>query len=99
MDAKAQKSARTGRRRVLKLGAAGILAWTMPVPGAVARGVPPPVPVGRGLVDGSGRVHSVPNLYLGGSSTFATGSWINPTYTIVQLSLRLGDHLGARRKA
>ena len=49
VDAKAQKSARTGRRRVLKLGAAGILAWTMPVPGAVARGVPPPVPVGRGL--------------------------------------------------
>ena len=53
----------------------------------------------RGVVDGNGRVHSVPNLYLGGSSTFATGSWINPTYTIVQLSLRLGDHLGARRKA
>lgn len=53
----------------------------------------------RGVVDGTGRVHGVPNLYLAGSSTFATGSWINPTYTIVQLALRLGDHLGARRKA
>lgn len=53
----------------------------------------------RGVVDRNCRVHGVPNLYLGGSSTFATTSWVNPTYTIVQLALRLGDHLAARRKA
>ena len=47
----------------------------------------------RGVVDANCRVHSVPNLYLGGSSVFATGGWANPTYTIVQLALRLGDHL------
>ena len=52
----------------------------------------------RGVVDRNCRVHSVPNLYLGGSSTFATTSWVNPTYTIIQLALRLGDHLAARRK-
>jgi hypothetical protein len=51
----------------------------------------------RGVVDGFGRVHSLPNLYLGGSSTFGTAAWVNPTYTVVQLALRLGDHLGARK--
>ena len=30
------------------------------------------------------------------SSVFATAGFANPTYTIVQLALRLGDHLGAR---
>lgn len=49
----------------------------------------------RGVADRNCRVHEVPNLYLGGSSTFATAGWVNPTYTIVQLALRLGDHLGA----
>jgi choline dehydrogenase-like flavoprotein len=48
----------------------------------------------RGVVDRNGRVHGIPNLYLAGSSTFATAGWVNPTYTIVQLALRLGDHLG-----
>jgi choline dehydrogenase-like flavoprotein len=47
----------------------------------------------RGVVDGNCRVHGIGNLHLGGSSTFATGGWANPTYTIVQLALRLGDHL------
>jgi len=46
-----------------------------------------------GVVDANGRVHSVENLYCGGSSVFATSGHANPTYTIVQLALRLGDHL------
>lgn len=49
----------------------------------------------RGVVDANCRVHSVSNLYVGGSSTFGTGGWVNPTYTIVQLALRLGDHVAA----
>ena len=46
-----------------------------------------------GVVDRDCRVHGMANLYLGGSSVFATGGHANPTYTIVQLALRLADHL------
>ena len=49
-----------------------------------------------GVVDRNVRVHSLQNLYLGGSSVFATSGHSNPTYTIVQLALRLGDHLAQR---
>ena len=48
-----------------------------------------------GVVDRDCRVHGIENLYIGGSSVFATGGHANPTYTIVQLALRLGDHLAA----
>ncbi|OCW56540.1 GMC oxidoreductase [Hoeflea olei] len=47
----------------------------------------------RGVVDANCRVHTVNNLYCGGSSVFSTSGHANPTYTIVQLALRLGDHL------
>ena len=50
----------------------------------------------RGVVDANARVHSVENLYCGGSSVFASSGHANPTYTIVQLALRLGDHLGGK---
>ena len=46
-----------------------------------------------GVVDRDCRVHGMSNLYLGGSSVFATPGHANPTYTIVQLALRLADHL------
>jgi choline dehydrogenase-like flavoprotein len=49
----------------------------------------------QGVVDGDCRVHGIGNLYVGGSSVFATTGHANPTYTIVQLALRLGDHLPA----
>jgi choline dehydrogenase-like flavoprotein len=52
-----------------------------------------------GVVDGNCRVHGISNLYIGGSSVFATTGAANPTYTIVQLALRLGDHLGERLRA
>ena len=46
-----------------------------------------------GVVDRDCRVHGIDNLYIGGSSVFSTPGFQNPTYTIVQLALRLGDHL------
>lgn len=46
-----------------------------------------------GVVDRNCRVHSVGNLYIGGSSVFATCGHSNPTYSIVQLALRMSDHL------
>ncbi len=46
-----------------------------------------------GVVDRNCRVHGIGNLYVGGSSVFATPGHANPTYTIVQLALRLADHL------
>ena len=49
-----------------------------------------------GVVDRDCRVHGVTNLYLAGSSVFASPGVSNPTFTIVQLALRLGDHLNAR---
>ncbi len=51
-----------------------------------------------GVVDADCRVHALDNLYIGGSSVFPTSGHANPTYTIVQLALRLGDHLRGRLK-
>ncbi len=47
----------------------------------------------RGVVDENGRVHGVANLFVAGSSVFPTGSYVNPTLTIVALTHRLADHL------
>lgn len=50
-----------------------------------------------GVVDRDCRVHGMANLYIGGSSVFATPGFVNPTYTVVQLALRLSDHLAEGR--
>ncbi|WP_289042426.1 GMC family oxidoreductase [uncultured Aliiroseovarius sp.] len=46
-----------------------------------------------GIVDADLKVHDQTNLYIGGSSVFPSCGFANPTLTIVQLSLRLADHL------
>lgn len=48
-----------------------------------------------GVVDSDCRVHSVPNLFIAGSSVFPTTGWAPPTLTIVALALRLARVLKA----
>jgi hypothetical protein len=48
-----------------------------------------------GVVDQNCRVFGIDNLYLAGSSVFRTGGHANPTLTIVQMTLRLADHLAS----
>jgi len=47
----------------------------------------------RGVVDSNCRLHSVANLYVAGSSVFATCGNVNPTLTILALAFRLGERL------
>ena len=46
-----------------------------------------------GVVDADCKVHGMDNLFVAGSSVFATGGQCTPTTTITALALRLGDHL------
>ncbi len=52
----------------------------------------------NGVVDGNCRVHGIDNLFVAGSSVFATGSYVNPTLTIVALASRLAEHLASIRR-
>ena len=45
------------------------------------------------VVDFNLKVHNTKNLYISGSSVFPTAGYENPTFTIIQLSLRLADHI------
>ena len=45
------------------------------------------------VVDKNLKVHGNDNLFVVGSSVFPTSGYTNPTFTIVQLSLRLGNHV------
>jgi choline dehydrogenase-like flavoprotein len=53
----------------------------------------------KGVVDRNCQVHGIENMYVAGSSVFSTSGYVNPTLTIVALSLRLADHLKARQLA
>ncbi|HTS45304.1 MAG TPA: GMC family oxidoreductase, partial [Puia sp.] len=46
-----------------------------------------------GVVDKNCKVHGIKNLYVAGSSCFATSGAANPTLTLIALTLRLSDHL------
>ena len=45
------------------------------------------------VVDHNLKVHNTKNLFVVGSSIFAKSGYANPTLSIVQFSLRLGDHI------
>lgn len=47
----------------------------------------------KSVVDSDQKVHGMANLYVGGSSVFATSGQCNPTTTITALSARLGAHM------
>lgn len=42
------------------------------------------------------KVHNINNLYINGSSSFVTGGYTNPTFTIVQLAVRLAEKIKER---
>jgi choline dehydrogenase-like flavoprotein len=46
-----------------------------------------------GVVDSNLKMFGLSNLYISGSSVFPTSSIVNPTYSIIALSLRLGNHI------
>ena len=46
-----------------------------------------------GVVDQHCKIHGINNIFMAGSSCFPTGAGVNPTFTIVALSIRLADHL------
>ncbi len=45
------------------------------------------------VVNSNLQVHEINNLFVSGSSIFPTGGYTNPTYTIVQFSLRLANNI------
>lgn len=47
----------------------------------------------EGVVDGFGRAHEVPNLFVSDGSVFPSSSTENPTLTIVALAMRQADHI------
>lgn len=47
----------------------------------------------QGVVDANCRVHGVGNLWVAGAAVYPTAGCVNPTLTLVALTLRLADHL------
>jgi choline dehydrogenase-like flavoprotein len=49
-----------------------------------------------GVVDPNCKVHGIRNLYVAGSSCYVTAGAVNPTLTLIALTIRLSDHLKQR---
>jgi choline dehydrogenase-like flavoprotein len=53
----------------------------------------------RSVVDSDCRVHGVPNLFVTDGGPFVSQADKNPTWTIMALAWRAGDHIAEQRKA
>lgn len=71
------------------------LAGTAHALGSTVAGIQPQ----NSVVDGTGKVHGMENLYIGDGGVLPRSSRVNPALTIYAWGLRLGDHLinGGRR--
>lgn len=47
----------------------------------------------QGVVDANCKIHGIANLHVAGSSCYVTAGAVNPTLTLIALTLRLSDHL------
>lgn len=47
----------------------------------------------EGVVDSNQKVFDIDNLYIAGTSVFSTGGEVNPNFSMVQMTLRLAEHL------
>ena len=53
----------------------------------------------KSVVNKDLKVHDINNLYISGSSSFVTSGYTNPTFTIVQLAIRLADKISKKLHA
>ena len=53
----------------------------------------------NGVVDENQKVFGTDNLYIAGSSVWSTAGYANPTLAIIQMTLRLADHIALRLKS
>jgi choline dehydrogenase-like flavoprotein len=53
----------------------------------------------QGVVDSNCKVHGISNLFMAGSSCFTTAGAVNPTLTLIALTIRLSDHLKEKMKS
>ena len=53
----------------------------------------------NGVVDVNQKVFGTDNLYVGGSSVWSTTGYANPTLAIIQMTLRLADHIALKLKS
>lgn len=51
-----------------------------------------------GFVDQNLKIFGISNAYVCSGSVFASGGYANPTFTLVNLALRLADHLNKKEK-
>jgi len=51
-----------------------------------------------GVVDANCKVHGISNLYIAGASVYVTAGAVNPTLTLIALTIRLADHLKGKMK-
>jgi choline dehydrogenase-like flavoprotein len=52
----------------------------------------------QGVVDANCKLHNIHNLYVAGASCYVTASAVNPTLTLISLTIRLSDHLKQKIK-